>query len=51
MKDKWMNMGYEDDDLKPYIEPIQDWADSKRIEILQVAIKPGVKKSRNNRLF
>eukprot|EP00090_Calanus_glacialis_P028631 TRINITY_DN4595_c0_g1_i4.p1 TRINITY_DN4595_c0_g1~~TRINITY_DN4595_c0_g1_i4.p1 ORF type:complete len:870 (-),score=181.63 TRINITY_DN4595_c0_g1_i4:658-3267(-) len=35
MKDKWMNMGYEDDDLKPYIEPIQDWADSKRIEILQ----------------
>jgi len=35
MKDKWMNMGYEDDDLKPYIEPVQDWADSKRIEILQ----------------
>jgi len=35
MKDKWMNMGYEDDDLKPYIEPIQDWADIKRIEILQ----------------
>lgn len=35
MKDKWMNMGYEDDDLKPYVEPIQDWADSKRIEILQ----------------
>lgn len=35
MKDKWMNMGYEDDDLKPYIEPIQDWADAKRIEILQ----------------
>ena len=36
MKDKWMNMGYEDDDLKPYVEPIQDWADAKRIEILQV---------------
>merc|ERR1719186_1563150 len=35
MKDKWMNMGYEDDDLKPYVEPIQDWADSNRIEILQ----------------
>merc|ERR1719244_2076326 len=30
-----MNMGYEDDDLKPYVEPIQDWADAKRIEILQ----------------
>ena len=37
MKDKWMNMGYEEDDLKPYVEPIQDWADAKRIEILQVA--------------
>jgi len=35
MKDKWMNMGYEDDDLKPYIEPIQDWNDRKRIEILE----------------
>jgi len=37
MKDKWMNMGYEgeSDELKPYIEPVQDWADSKRIEILQ----------------
>merc|ERR1719228_2928047 len=30
-----MNMGYEDDDLKPYIEPIQDWNDRKRIEILE----------------
>ena len=36
MKDKWMNMGYEEEDLKPYIEPVQDWADAKRIEILQV---------------
>jgi len=35
MKDKWMNMGYEEEDLKPYIEPVQDWADAKRIEILQ----------------
>ena len=35
MKDKWMNMGYEEDELKPYIEPVQDWADAKRIEILQ----------------
>ena len=34
MKDKWMNMGFEEDDLKPYIEPVQDWADIKRIEIL-----------------
>lgn len=35
MKDKWMNMGYEEEDLKPYVEPVQDWNDIKRIEILQ----------------
>jgi len=35
MKDKWMNMGFEEDELKPYIEPVQDWNDLKRIEILQ----------------
>jgi hypothetical protein len=37
MKDKWMNMGYEEEDLKPYVEPVQDWNDIKRIEILQVS--------------
>lgn len=31
MSDKWMNMGFEDDELKPYIEPKQDLADPKRI--------------------
>lgn len=31
MKDKWMNMGYEDDELKPYIEPMADLKDQKRI--------------------
>ena len=31
MKDKWMNIGYEDDDLKPFIEPTQDNNDSVRI--------------------
>lgn len=31
MGDKWMNMGFEDDELKPYIEPKQDLADPKRI--------------------
>ena len=35
MKDKWMNMGYEEEDLKPYIEPVQDWNDRKRIDILE----------------
>jgi hypothetical protein len=38
MKDKWMNMGYEEEDLKPYIEPVQDWNDRKRIEILEVSL-------------
>uniref|UniRef100_A0A1A9WW37 MAP/microtubule affinity-regulating kinase 3 n=1 Tax=Glossina brevipalpis TaxID=37001 RepID=A0A1A9WW37_9MUSC len=34
MSDKWMNMGFEDDELKPYMEPKQDLADPKRIEAL-----------------
>lgn len=31
MKDKWMNMGYEEDELKPYTEPEPDYKDHKRI--------------------
>lgn len=31
MKDKWMNMGYEEDELKPYVEPEPDFKDLKRI--------------------
>ncbi|XP_071582726.1 serine/threonine-protein kinase MARK2 isoform X4 [Temnothorax nylanderi] len=31
MKDKWMNLGYEDDELKPYLEPEPDYRDHKRI--------------------
>ncbi|XP_018350976.1 PREDICTED: serine/threonine-protein kinase MARK2-like isoform X3 [Trachymyrmex septentrionalis] len=34
MKDKWMNLGYEDDELKPYLEPEPDYRDHKRIEAL-----------------
>ncbi|EAT44694.1 AAEL003953-PA [Aedes aegypti] len=34
MKDKWMNMGYEDDELTPYVEPKPDLKDQKRIEAL-----------------
>ncbi|KAH8371317.1 hypothetical protein KR093_006883 [Drosophila rubida] len=34
MGDKWMNMGFEEDELKPYIQPKQDLADPKRIEAL-----------------
>ena len=31
MKDKWMNIGYEDEELKPFIEPTQDITDPMRI--------------------
>ncbi|XP_065199671.1 MAP/microtubule affinity-regulating kinase 3 isoform X3 [Planococcus citri] len=34
MKDKWMNTGYEDDELKPYTEPELDFKELKRIETL-----------------
>jgi len=39
MKDKWMNMGYEDDELKPFSEPEPDFNDPRRIgKSLQIAI-------------
>ena len=31
MKDKWMNVGYEDDELKPYQEPSKDYTDPVRV--------------------
>ncbi len=34
MKDKWMNMGYEEEELLPYTEPTLDISDQKRIEML-----------------
>ena len=34
MKDKWMNMGYEEEELKPYVEPEPDYKDQKRIGML-----------------
>ncbi|KAF5278526.1 hypothetical protein FQR65_LT15652, partial [Abscondita terminalis] len=34
MKDKWMNTGFENDELKPYVEPEPDMNDHKRIEAL-----------------
>ncbi|XP_060070579.1 MAP/microtubule affinity-regulating kinase 3-like isoform X10 [Ylistrum balloti] len=34
MKDRWINMGYEDKELKPYREPPKDLVDPKRIEIM-----------------
>ncbi|KAH0631648.1 hypothetical protein JD844_006084 [Phrynosoma platyrhinos] len=34
MKDKWINIGYEGDELKPYKEPEEDFTDAKRIEVM-----------------
>ncbi|XP_015676138.1 MAP/microtubule affinity-regulating kinase 4 [Protobothrops mucrosquamatus] len=34
MKDKWINIGYEGEELKPYREPEEDFADAKRIEVM-----------------
>ena len=30
MKDRWMNVGHEDDELKPYMEPVPDYKDPRR---------------------
>ncbi|XP_036818555.1 MAP/microtubule affinity-regulating kinase 3 isoform X13 [Oncorhynchus mykiss] len=34
MKDRWINAGSEDDELKPFVEPEQDIADQKRIDVM-----------------
>ncbi|CAF0810215.1 unnamed protein product, partial [Didymodactylos carnosus] len=34
MKDKWMNLSFESDELKPYEEPSQDFTDSHRIDMI-----------------
>ncbi|XP_073335498.1 MAP/microtubule affinity-regulating kinase 4 isoform X2 [Pagrus major] len=34
MKDKWINAGYDGDDLKPHIEPVEDYSDPARIEVM-----------------
>lgn len=31
MKDKWINAGYDGEDLKPHIEPVEDYSDPARI--------------------
>ncbi|XP_030372134.1 serine/threonine-protein kinase MARK2 isoform X3 [Scaptodrosophila lebanonensis] len=41
MGDKWMNMGFEEDELKPYIEPKQDLADPKRIGKTEALVAMG----------
>ncbi|XP_066536727.1 serine/threonine-protein kinase MARK2 isoform X6 [Hoplias malabaricus] len=34
MKDRWMNVGHEEEELKPYIEPQPDYKDPKRTDIM-----------------
>uniref|UniRef100_A0A7N6ALW6 non-specific serine/threonine protein kinase n=1 Tax=Anabas testudineus TaxID=64144 RepID=A0A7N6ALW6_ANATE len=34
MKDHWMNVGHEEEELKPYIEPEADFSDTARIELM-----------------
>uniref|UniRef100_A0A671WRK5 non-specific serine/threonine protein kinase n=1 Tax=Sparus aurata TaxID=8175 RepID=A0A671WRK5_SPAAU len=34
MKDKWINAGYDGEDLKPHIEPVEDYSDPARIEVM-----------------
>ncbi|XP_044304265.1 serine/threonine-protein kinase MARK2 isoform X11 [Varanus komodoensis] len=34
MKDRWMNVGHEDDELKPYTEPLPDYKDPRRTELM-----------------
>lgn len=31
MKDKWINVGYESDELKPHTEPEEDFSDTSRV--------------------
>ncbi|XP_077597645.1 serine/threonine-protein kinase MARK2-like isoform X11 [Stigmatopora nigra] len=34
MRDRWLNLGHEDEELKPYIEPQPDYKDPRRTEIM-----------------
>ncbi|XP_029983362.1 MAP/microtubule affinity-regulating kinase 3a isoform X20 [Sphaeramia orbicularis] len=34
MKDRWINAGFEEDELKPYVEPELDITDQKRIDVM-----------------
>uniref|UniRef100_A0A8C7YIX5 MAP/microtubule affinity-regulating kinase 3 n=1 Tax=Oryzias sinensis TaxID=183150 RepID=A0A8C7YIX5_9TELE len=34
MKDKWINVGYESDELKPHTEPAEDFTDTSRIDVM-----------------
>uniref|UniRef100_A0A8B9JKC5 non-specific serine/threonine protein kinase n=1 Tax=Astyanax mexicanus TaxID=7994 RepID=A0A8B9JKC5_ASTMX len=34
MKDKWMNSGFDGEELKPHVEPAEDFSDPSRIEVM-----------------
>ncbi|XP_077053185.1 MAP/microtubule affinity-regulating kinase 3a isoform X2 [Siphateles boraxobius] len=34
MKERWINAGFEDDELKPFLEPEADISDQKRIDVI-----------------
>uniref|UniRef100_A0A3P9KQY0 non-specific serine/threonine protein kinase n=1 Tax=Oryzias latipes TaxID=8090 RepID=A0A3P9KQY0_ORYLA len=34
MRDRWMNVGYEEEELKPYIEPQPDYKDPRRTDVM-----------------
>ncbi|KAK7909574.1 hypothetical protein WMY93_014258 [Mugilogobius chulae] len=34
MRDRWMNVGYEEEELKPYIEPQPDYKDPQRTDVM-----------------
>uniref|UniRef100_A0AAR2LYE7 non-specific serine/threonine protein kinase n=1 Tax=Pygocentrus nattereri TaxID=42514 RepID=A0AAR2LYE7_PYGNA len=34
MKDRWMNVGHEEEELQPYTEPEPDFKDNKRIDLM-----------------
>uniref|UniRef100_A0A668A7Y5 MAP/microtubule affinity-regulating kinase 3 n=1 Tax=Myripristis murdjan TaxID=586833 RepID=A0A668A7Y5_9TELE len=34
MTDKWMNVGYDGNELKPHVEPVEDYNDTSRIDVM-----------------
>uniref|UniRef100_A0AAX7TEB1 MAP/microtubule affinity-regulating kinase 3 n=1 Tax=Astatotilapia calliptera TaxID=8154 RepID=A0AAX7TEB1_ASTCA len=34
MKDKWINIGHDGDELKPHMEPVEDFNDTGRIDVM-----------------
>lgn len=49
MKDRWMNVAYEDKEMEPYKEPEQDFNDLKRIGQTQCNTMRSI--SKRNRLL